>query len=132
MVETDAAKRKKLSILLRTQTNNALASEELRQLLLRISPHRQYALHIYTEPDCFCAELVLAKNKEDDDRGKIILGRASFGCSERNTDGVLFADDVNAAAVVHRKKRNSPTTTHELHIYIPEKSFRKDSCERNE
>lgn len=113
-------KQKKLNVILRKRTENALSGSEMQAIMGRIKRDQQYSIHVYRDPEAFEKALVLVRAGARYDYGEIILGKAWFGISDLGSSGGgrLFTVQHSAAAQIIRFTEDR-AARHALLIYIP-------------
>ena len=110
-------KKSKFKAVLKTKTNNRLTEEEMRSVLLTVSPKRQYNVFVYSDADEFSDKLSVKKPQI----GRTVFGHVLVGTAE--LPGKLFSTS-HAAAIMLRTVGDE--ATRQLHIFIPPHNFRKD------
>lgn len=81
---TEAEKNSKFRAILNEKTERTLTDYEMRNILLCLSPHRQYSIFVYTDADKFREVLQLSSEF----RGKTVLGQVLV--SRDNMRGELY------------------------------------------
>lgn len=109
LTETD--RNLKFRAILNTRTDGCLTDDELRSILLCVSPGKQCCIHVYRECGAFRQVLQL----RDGFRGKTVFGQAL--ASHGNTPGELYNRAQSAAIILTNQADES--MGNELHIYIP-------------
>ena len=109
LTETD--RNLKFRAILNTRTDGCLTDDELRSVLLCISPTKQYRICVHRDSGAFRQVLQL----RDGFRGKTVFGQvlASHGA----TPGELY-DRAQSAAIILTNQADE-NTANELHIYLP-------------
>ena len=111
-------KKSKFKAVLKTKTNNRLTEEEIRSVLLMVSPKLQYNVFVYADADEFTSKLTVKKPQV----GRTVFGHVLVGTAE--LPGRLFSTD-RAAAIMLRTAGDE--ATRQLHIFIPPHNLRKDN-----
>ena len=101
----------KFRAILNTRTNGRLSDEELRCIMLCISPEKQYCIRVHRDSDAFRQVLQL----RDGYRGKTVFGQAL--ASHGNVPGELYNRSQSAAIIL--TNQTDECAGSELHIYIP-------------
>ena len=101
----------KFRAILNTRTDGCLTDDELRSVLLCISPTKQYRICVHRDSGAFRQVLQL----RDGFRGKTVFGRAL--ASHGTTPGELY-DHAQSAAIILTNQADE-NTANELHIYLP-------------
>lgn len=114
---TETEKNSKFRAILNEKTERALTREELRSILLCVSPHRQYSIKVHSDADRFREVLQLSSGF----RGKTVLGQVLV--SHDNARGELYCPAQPAAIILNNSADES--STNQLHIYIPPSRLRK-------
>ena len=109
LTETD--RNLKFRAILNTRTDGCLTDDELRSVLLCISPTKQYRICVHRDSGAFRQVLQL----RDGFRGKTVFGQAL--ASHGTTPGELF-DRAQSAAIILTNQADEKTAN-ELHIYLP-------------
>lgn len=109
LTETD--RNLKFRAILNTRTDGCLTDDELRSVLLCISPTKQYRICVHRDSGAFRQVLQL----RDGFRGKTVFGQAL--ASHGNTPGELY-DHAQSAAIILTNQADE-NTANELHIYLP-------------
>lgn len=109
LTETD--RNLKFRAILNTRTDGCLTDDELRSVLLCISPTKQYRICVHRDSDAFRQVLQL----RDGFRGKTVFGQAL--ASHGATPGELY-DRAQSAAIILTNQADE-NTANELHIYLP-------------
>lgn len=112
-------KQAKFKAVLKVKTKECLTEDEIRSILLMVSPKRQYSVFVYSDADEFSGILTLKKPRV----GRTVFGQVLVGTAD--LPGRLFSTD-RAAAVMLRTTEDD--VARELHIYIPSENYRKDMC----
>lgn len=115
-------KKSKFKAVLKTKTSNCLTEEEIKSILLMISPERQYNVFVYSDATEFTSKLTVKKPQ----MGLIVFGHVLVGSTE--LPGRLFSSDHAAAIML---KTADDEATRQLHIFIPPHIFRKEK-DKNE
>lgn len=113
---SEEEKNTKFRAILNTRTDGALSGEEMRSLLLCVSPKRQYSIKVYYDKEAFRNVLQLAEGYT----GRTVLGQA-FVSHEGN--GELFCT-TRPAAVILRKCADEVSLS-QLHIFVPPERLQK-------
>lgn len=114
---TEPEKSSKFRAILNEKTERTLTGEEMRSILLCVSPHRQYSIKVHSDADRFREVLQLSNGF----RGKTVLGQVLV--SHDNTRGELYCPAHPAAIILNNLADES--STNQLHIYIPPSRLRK-------
>ena len=101
----------KFRAILNTRTNGCLTDEELRSIMLCVSPAKQYCIRVYRDSGAFRQVLQL----RDGFRGKTVFGQAL--ASHGTTPGELYNRAQSAAIILTNQADDSMGD--ELLIYIP-------------
>ena len=109
LTETD--RNLKFRAILNTRTDGCLTDDELRSILLCISPTKQYRICVHRDSGAFRQVLQL----RDGFRGKTVFGQAL--ASHGTTPGELY-DRAQSAAIILTNQADE-NTANELHIYLP-------------
>ena len=109
LTETD--RNLKFRAILNTRTDGCLTDDELRSILLCISPTKQYRICVHRDSGAFRQVLQL----RDGFRGKTVFGQAL--ASHGATPGELY-DHAQSAAIILTNQADE-NTANELHIYLP-------------
>ena len=109
LTETD--RNLKFRAILNTRTDGCLTDDELRSVLLCISPTKQYRIYVHRDSGAFRRVLQL----RDGFRGKTVFGQAL--ASHGTTPGELY-DRAQSAAIILTNQADE-NTANELHIYLP-------------
>ena len=109
LTETD--RNLKFRAILNTRTDGCLTDDELRSVLLCISPTKQYRICVHRDSGAFRQVLQL----RDGFRGKTVFGQAL--ASHGATPGELY-DRTQPAAIILTNQADENTAS-ELHIYLP-------------
>lgn len=109
LTETD--RNLKFRAILNTRTDGCLTDDELRSVLLCISPTKQYRICVHRDSGAFRQVLQL----RDGLRGKTVFGQAL--ASHGTTPGELY-DHAQSAAIILTNQADE-NTANELHIYLP-------------
>lgn len=109
LTETD--RNLKFRAILNTRTDGCLTDDELRSVLLCISPTKQYRICVHRDSGAFRQVLQL----RDGFRGKTVFGQAL--ASHGTTPGELH-DRAQSAAIILTNQADE-NTANELHIYLP-------------
>jgi len=109
LTETD--RNLKFRAILNTRTDGCLTDDELRSVLLCISPTKQYRICVHRDSGAFRQVLQL----RDGFRGKTVFGQAL--ASHGATPGELY-DHAQSAAIILTNQADE-NTANELHIYLP-------------
>lgn len=127
LLKTDLDKKKKLNVILRNRTGNALSAREMHAIMRCIKRDQQYSIHVFDDPTAFGEALVLVRSGRRYDYGEIILGKACFGISGigGSRDGQLFTVHFSAAAQIVRYSEDR-AENHALLIYIPKQQYFSD------
>ena len=109
LTETD--RNLKFRAILNTRTDGCLTDDELRSVLLCISPTKQYRIWVHRDSGAFRQVL----QPRAGFRGKTVFGQAlaSYG----TTPGELY-DRAQSAAIILTNQADE-NTANELHIYLP-------------
>lgn len=116
---SDEEKQAKFKAVLKRKTKERLTEDEIRSILLMISPKRQYNVFVYSDAAEFTSILTVKKPQV----GRSVFGKVLVGTAD--LPGRLFDTD-HAAAVMLRTTDDE--VARQLHIYVPSKNFRKDTC----
>lgn len=108
---TEADRNLKFRAILNTRTDGCLTDDELRSILLCVSPGKQCCIHIYRDSGAFRQVLQL----QDGVRCKTVFGQAL--ASHGATPGELYNHAQSAAIILTNQADES--MSNELHIYIP-------------
>lgn len=103
---TEPEKSSKFRAILNEKTERTLTGEEMRSILLCVSPHRQYSIKVHSDADRFREVLQLSNGF----RGKTVLGQVLV--SHDNTRGELYCPAQPAAIILNNladESRYSPT-----------------------
>lgn len=111
-------KQAKFKAVLKIKTKDCLSEDEIRSILLMISPKRQYSVLVYTDTAAFSRILTVKKPRV----GRTVFGQVLVGTAD--LPGRLFSTD-RAAAVMLRTAGDEDSR--QLHIYIPSEIYRKDT-----
>lgn len=103
-------KKSKFKAVLKAKTSNRLTEEEIKSLLLAVSPKKQYNVFIYSDADEFSDKLSVEKTQI----GKTVFGHVLVGTAD--LPGKLFRTDYAAAIML---STIGDETTRQLHIFIP-------------
>lgn len=114
---TKTEKNSKFRAILNEKTERTLSDDEMREILLCLSPHRQYSIFVYTDADKFREVLQLSSEF----RGKTVLGQALV--SRDNMRGELYCPALPAAVLL--KNGMDDGSANQLHIYIPPSRLQK-------
>lgn len=114
---SDEEKNTKFRAILNTRTDGALFEEELHNIMLCISPRRQYSIKVHRDKEAFGDVLQLA----DGFTGKTVLGQALV--SHKGDRGRLFCDTRPAAVLLHQCAVEASLL--QLHIFIPPERLQK-------
>ena len=114
---TEAEKKSKFRAILNEKTERTLTGEEMRSILLCVSPHRQYSIKVHSDADRFREVLQLSSGF----RGKTVLGQVLV--SHDDMRGDLYCPALPAAILL--KNQADEQSASELHIYIPPSRLRK-------
>lgn len=114
---SEEEKNTKFRAILNTRTDGALSGEEMRSLLLCVSPKRQYIIKVCHDKDVFRNVLQLA----DGYTGRTVLGQAFV--SHEGNRGELFCT-TRPAAVILRKCADEVSPC-QLHIFVPPERLQK-------
>ena len=109
LTETD--RNLKFRAILNTRTDGCLTDDELRSVLLCISPTKQYRICVHRDSGAFRQVLQL----RDGFRGKTVFGQAL--ASHGATPGELY-DRAQSAAIILTNPADE-NAANELHIYLP-------------
>ena len=109
LTETD--RNLKFRAILNTRTDGCLTDDELRSVLLCISPTKQYRICVHRDSGAFRQVLQL----RDGFRGKTVFGQAL--ARHGTTPGELY-DRAQSAAIILTNQADE-NTANELHIYLP-------------
>lgn len=109
LTETD--RNLKFRAILNTRTDGCLTDDELRSILLCVSPAKQYRICVYRDSGTFRQVLQL----RDGFRGKTVFGQAL--ASHGTIPGELY-DRAQPAAIILTNQADENTAS-ELHIYLP-------------
>ena len=109
LTETD--RNLKFRAILNTRTDGCLTDDELRSVLLCISPTKQYRICVHRDSGAFRQVLQL----RDGFHGKTVFGQAL--ASHGATPGELY-DRAQSAAIILTNQADE-NTANELHIYLP-------------
>lgn len=109
LTETD--RNLKFRAILNTRTDGCLTDEELRSILLCVSPAKQYRICVHRDSGAFRQVLQL----RDGFRGKTVFGQAL--ASHGTIPGELY-DRAQPAAIILTNQADENTAS-ELHIYLP-------------
>lgn len=112
-------KQAKFKAVLKIKTKDRLSEDEIRSILLMVSPKRQYSVCVYSDAAEFTHILTVKKPQV----GRAVFGQVLVGTAD--LPGRLFSID-RAAAVMLRTTDDE--AARQLHIYIPSKNYRKDTC----
>lgn len=124
LLKSRSDKQKKLTVLLRKRTRDALSQRQLDAIIGRLRLDKQYSVQVHTTPCSFRHALVLVHTNRRKDFGEVIFGQASFGISHMDSSEsgqFLSVHDIAAAQIVQNV--GSPAEHHALHIYIPQKLY---------
>jgi len=128
ILTTGGEKRRKLSTILRSRTNDSLTREQMQHILQSIVPGIQYEIGVFTEPSGFCDALVLEDSGGMFERGKIVFGQALFGRNDETgiNPGRLCKEQDPAAVIITRSAGTlAETGVRTILIYIPPDLYRK-------
>lgn len=114
---TEDEKQTKFKAVLNAKTNGCLTEEEMRDILLSASLHKQYSIIICQNSEVFTSRLTLADNWH----GRTVFGQALLGRTD--CPGRLFR--IDEAAAVMLCDTADADATRMLYIYIPENRFQK-------
>lgn len=109
LTETD--RNLKFRAILNTRTDGCLTDDELRSILLCVSPTKQYRICVHRDSGAFRQVLQL----RDGFRGKTVFGQAL--ANHGTTPGELY-DRAQSAAIILTNQADE-NTANELHIYLP-------------
>ena len=109
LTETD--RNLKFRAILNTRTDGCLTDDELRSVLLCISPTKQYRICVHRDSGAFRQVLQL----RDGFSGKTVFGQVL--ASHGTTPGELY-DRAQSAAIILTNQADE-NTANELHIYLP-------------
>ena len=110
---TEAEKNTKFRAILNDKTDRTLTAEEMRSILLCVSPHKQCSIVVHNDADKFREVLQLSSGF----RGKTVL------VSHDNTRGELYCPALPAAILL--KNQADESSASQLHVYIPPSRLRK-------
>lgn len=114
---TETEKNSKFRAILNDKTDRTLTAEEMKIILLCVSPHKQCSIVVHNDADKFREVLQLSSGF----RGKTVLGQVLV--SHDNTRGELYCPALPAAILL--KNQADESSAHQLHIYIPPSRLRK-------
>ena len=114
---TEAEKNTKFRAILNDKTDRTLTAEEMRNILLCVSPRKQCSIVVHNDADKFREVLQLSSGF----RGKTVLGQVLV--SHDNTRGELYCPALPAAILLNNQADESSAS--QLHIYIPPSRLRK-------
>lgn len=123
---SDVDKQKKLNVILRKRTGNALTGGEMQAILKSIKQNQQYRILVHTDPESFAKALVLVRNAAIYDYGEIILGQAWFSVSGGSSENGQFLSVLDTAAAQIVRYAENSTVCHALHIYIPTRKCKQE------
>lgn len=109
LTETD--RNLKFRAILNTRTDGCLTDDELRSILLCVSPAKQYRICVHRDSGAFRQVLQL----RDGFRGKTVFGQAL--ASHGTIPGELY-DRAQPAAIILTNQADE-NAANELHIYLP-------------
>ena len=114
---TEAEKKSKFRAILNNKTERALTADEMKSILLCVSPHKQCSIVVHNDADKFRKVLQLSSGF----RGKTVLGQVLV--SHDNTRGELYCPALPAAILL--KNQADESSAHQLHIYVPPSRLQK-------
>ena len=114
---TEAEKNSKFRAILNDKTDRTLTAEEMKSILLCVSPHKQCSIVVHNDADKFREVLQLSSGF----RGKTVLGQVLV--SHDNMRGELYCPALPAAILLKNQADDSDALW--LHIYIPPSRLRK-------
>lgn len=117
---TEDEKQTKFRSVLNAKTKGCLTEGEMRDILLSVSPRKQYSIIICQDSEVFTSLLTLADNW----RGRTIFGQALLGRAD--CPGQLFR--IEEAAAVTLCDSADADAARMLYIYIPENRFQKGTA----
>ena len=95
---TEAEKNTKFRAILNDKTDRTLTAEEMRSILLCVSPHKQCSIVVHNDADKFREVLQLSSGF----RGKTVLGQVLV--SHDNTRGELYCPALPAAILLKTRR----------------------------
>ena len=116
---SDEEKETKFKAVLKIKTKDCLSEDEIRSILLMISPKQQYSVWVYSDVAEFTRILTVKKPQV----GRTVFGQVLVGTAD--LPGRLYSADRAAAIMI---RTTGDEVARQLHIYIPSKDFRKDIC----
>ncbi len=117
--QTDQKNRRKLEVVLRRMTGDALTEEQRRRLWRALEQRRQYCLRLCASKRAFLQAAAPATGRGRPGTVRILLGDLNDH------------DDVPLAALVRR--RNAKTREHTLYLYLPDlKGEKRDETRTKE
>ena len=114
---TEAEQKSKFRAILNNKTERALTADEMKSILLCVSPHKQCSIVVHNDADKFREVLQLSSGF----RGKTVLGQVLV--SHDNTRGELYCPALPAAILL--KNQADESSADQLHIFIPPSRLRK-------
>ena len=114
---TEAEKNSKFRAILNNKTDRTLTDEEMKSILLCVSPHKQCSIVVHNDADKFREVLQLSSGF----RGKTVLGQVLV--SHDNMRGELYCPALPAAILLRNQADESSAS--QLHVYIPPSRLRK-------
>ncbi|MBO5016859.1 MAG: hypothetical protein J6C92_13800 [Bacteroidaceae bacterium] len=114
---SETEKNSKFRAILNDKTDRTLTAEEMRSIILCVSPRKQCSIVVHNDADKFREVLQLSSGF----RGKTVLGQVLV--SHDNTRGELYCPALPAAILLNNQADESSAS--QLHIYIPPSRLRK-------
>ena len=114
---TEAEKNSKFRAILNDKTDRTLTAEEMKSILLCVSPHKQCSIVVHNDTDKFRKVLQLSSGF----RGKTVLGQVLV--SHDDMRGELYCPALPAAILL--KNQADESSASQLHVYIPPSRLRK-------
>ena len=111
---TEAEKNTKFRAILNDKTDRTLTAEEMRSILLCVSPHKQCSIVVHNDADKFREVLQLSSGF----RGKTVLGQVLVSHDNMRGEPAL-------PAAILLKNQADESSASQLHVYIPPSRLRK-------
>ena len=118
---SEEEKNTKFRAILNTRTDGALSEEEMRSLLLSVSPNKQYGIKVHHDKNAFFEVLQLT----DGYKGRTVLGQVTVSHGENC--GELYCTTRPAAVILQRCIDEENLC--QLHIFIPTERIRKGDAQ---
>lgn len=115
---SDEKRKAKFEAVLKQKTMERLTEDEIRCILLTVSPKKQYRISVYSDATEFTRILTVKKPQV----GRTVFGQVLVGTAD--LPGRLYSTDRAAAIMI---RTTGDEVARQLHIYIPKMENRKDA-----